>query len=105
MLKLFFLFSFFYTKSFFITNSELGKKLFEMNCIICHPTGQNIIIPEKNLRKDNLERIGMNSIEALTYQISNGKNGMPAFGDRLTQNEIQDIGQYILVQSLKNFEN
>jgi cytochrome c6 len=47
----------------------------------------------------------MNSIEALTYQISNGKNGMPAFGDRLTQNEIQDIGQYILVQSLKNFEN
>lgn len=83
---------------------EKGEKLFQMNCALCHPNGNNIIIPEKNLKKDNLESNGMNSISSISYQITNGKNGMPAFGDLLIQEDIQTIANYILLQSEKNFE-
>jgi cytochrome c6 len=83
---------------------ELGEKLFEANCSVCHPNGTNIIIPEKNLQKENLEANGMNSISAISYQVINGKNGMPAFGDRFKEKDIEIIADYILFQSLKNFE-
>ena len=46
----------------------------------------------------------MNTIDAISYQILNGKNGMPAFGGRLTTNEIKNIANYVLKESEKNFE-
>jgi cytochrome c6 len=89
-------------------NLEIGENLFRNNCILCHKElttslGNNII-PEKNLKKENLEANGMNSIEAITYQVRNGKNGMPAFGDRFKTEEIQQIAAYILEQSNDHFE-
>lgn len=65
--------------------------------------GINIIIPEKNLKKETLAENGMNSISAISYQILNGKNGMPAFGGRLTEEEIEKIANYVLVSSWKEF--
>jgi cytochrome c6 len=62
---------------------ENGEKVFANNCSVCH-LGNNIIIPEKNLKKETLEANGMNTISAISYQVINGKNGMPAFG-RLTE--------------------
>jgi cytochrome c6 len=89
-------------------NLERGETLFQKNCIICHKElatslGNNII-PEKNLKKENLEANGMNSIEAITYEVRNGKNGMPAFGDRFKSDEIEQISAYILQQSNEYFE-
>ncbi len=89
-------------------NLEIGENLFRTNCMICHKElatslGNNII-PEKNLKKENLEANGMNSIESITYEVRNGKNGMPAFGDRFKTEEIQQIAAYILQQSNENFE-
>ena len=40
----------------------------------------------------------MNSVKALAYQIKNGKNGMPGFGDRLQTNEIEEIGTYLYTE-------
>jgi len=104
-MKLFFiLFNFF----FFYNNSELGlkplptaKELFQTHCLSCHQNNGNNIIPEKNLKKDTLESNGMGSISAISYQILNGKNGMPAFGDRLQENEIELIAFYVLEQAEK----
>jgi len=81
-----------------------GKILFMNNCIVCHKNGENVIIPEKNLKKEALEENGMNNVEAITYQILNGKNGMPAFSGRLKQNEIDEIATYVLQQALINFK-
>ena len=75
---------------------EKGEKLFFRNCMTCHVNGNNIIIPEKNLQKETLDILGINNINSLTYQIINGKNGMPGFGGRLKQQEIEDIVFYIL---------
>ena len=76
---------------------ESGEKLFSQNCSACHLGGINIIIPEKNLTKETLAENGMNSISAISYQILNGKNGMPAFGGRLTEEEIEKIANYVLL--------
>ena len=76
--------------------TEIGKKLFISNCNVCHLNGNNIIIPEKNLKKETLERNGINNLNAIVYQIINGKNGMPAFGGRLEESQIQEIAKYIL---------
>jgi cytochrome c6 len=75
---------------------ETGEKLFTAYCMSCHAGGSNIIIPEKDLKKETLETLGINNKESLIYQIINGKNGMPAFGGRLKQNEIEEITKYIL---------
>ena len=67
---------------------EKGKNVFNQNCLACHKGGQNVIIPEKNLKRLTLEANGMYSNDAIIYQVLNGKNGMPAFGGQLTENEI-----------------
>ena len=86
-------------------NLERGKNLFNQNCIACHKGGQNVIIPEKNLKRLTLEANGMYSNEAIIYQVLNGKNGMPAFGGRLKEQEIEKITLYVLEQAATNFEN
>jgi cytochrome c6 len=96
-------FFFFFFLSF--NSFELGEKLFLKNCAVCHPTGKNLILPEKNLTKESLERNGMNSRLSILYQVRNGKNGMPGFGDRLKKKEMETIADYILFQSETNFEN
>ena len=87
------IFPFFFT----LLNQSLlsSEQLFINNCSACHLGGSNIIIPEKNLKKETLIANGLNTIQSITYQIRNGKNGMPAFGGRLTEEEIVQIAKYI----------
>jgi cytochrome c6 len=92
MVRLFFLFFVFFSD----IDSENGKKLFLENCIACHQGGKNLIIPEKNLQYATLVANSMDSISAISYQITNGKNGMPAFGGRLKQKEIELISIFVL---------
>ena len=73
-----------------------GKKIFLENCMVCHDLGKNIIIPEKSLTYDALVSNSLNSLSSLSYQIINGKNGMPAFGGRLKQNEVESVAIFIL---------
>jgi len=57
-----------------------GKKIFQANCSVCHIGGTNIIIPEKNLKKNALEANGMNNLNSISYQIINGKMGCLLLG-------------------------
>jgi len=45
-----------------------------------------------------------NNKNGIIYQVLNGKNGMPAFGERLTENEIENVAEYVLIAAEKNFE-
>jgi len=83
---------------------EKGELLFQRNCSVCHLGGNNIILPEKNLKLETLEANGMNSLNAIVYQITNGKNGMPAFGGRLNEEDVEEIAEYVLKASERNFE-
>ena len=86
-------------------NFNEGKTIFIQNCNACHKAGRNMIIPEKNLQRLTLEANGMYSRESIIYQVLNGKNGMPAFGGRLNQTEIEDVADYVLISAENNFEN
>jgi cytochrome c6 len=83
---------------------ENGEKIFTANCSACHAGGNNVIIPEKTLQKEVLEANGMNSVKAITYQVTNGKNAMPAFGGRLADSEIEDVANYVLSQSEEGWD-
>lgn len=89
----------FFTILLFTLNSNIpksGEKLFSLYCMACHAGGNNLIIPEKNLKKETLENFGINNSDSLIYQIINGKNGMPAFGGRLKEKEIEAITSFLL---------
>ena len=83
---------------------ENGERIFSANCSACHAGGNNVISPEKTLKKDVLEANGMNSVDAITYQVTNGKNAMPAFGGRLDDSDIEDVANYVLSQSEKGWD-
>jgi len=46
----------------------------------------------------------MKSVDAITYQVTNGKNAMPAFGGRLSDSDIEDVANYVLSQSDKGWD-
>nr|QUE29684.1 PetJ [Erythrotrichia carnea] len=86
-------------QSAFAADIEHGAQVFSANCSACHAGGNNVIMPEKTLKKDALSKFEMDSISAITYQVTNGKNAMPAFGGRLQEVDIEDVANYVLSQS------
>uniref|UniRef100_A0A7S4M3L5 Cytochrome c-553 n=1 Tax=Prymnesium polylepis TaxID=72548 RepID=A0A7S4M3L5_9EUKA len=75
-----------------------GASVFNANCAACHVGGQNVILPEKNLQQDALEEYlagGFNE-KAVVTQVTNGKNAMPAFGGRLSDEDIQNVATYVI---------
>nr|SCW22903.1 Cytochrome c553 [Nemalion sp. H.1444] len=76
-----------------------GEQIFNANCAACHAGGNNAIITEKTLKKDVLEANAMNSVDAITTQVTNGKGAMPAFGGRLEDEDIDNVANYVLSQA------
>jgi cytochrome c6 len=81
-----------------------GAKIFEANCAGCHINGGNIIRRGKNLKINALKKYNMDSQEAIASIVTNGKNNMSAYKDRLTEQEIQDVATYVLEQAEKNWQ-
>lgn len=76
-----------------------GEQVFSANCSACHAGGNNAIMPAKTLKKDALEENSMNDASAIKMQVTNGKNAMPAFGGRLSDEDIDNVANYVLNQS------
>nr|YP_010335941.1 cytochrome c553 [Tsunamia transpacifica]QUE27832.1 PetJ [Tsunamia transpacifica]UNJ14347.1 cytochrome c553 [Tsunamia transpacifica] len=82
---------------------EHGEQIFTANCAACHAGGNNVIMPDKTLKKEVLEENSMKSVDAITTQVNNGKNSMPAFGGRLSSEDIEDVANYVLSQADKGW--
>ncbi|MBF2028869.1 MAG: c-type cytochrome [Oscillatoriales cyanobacterium C42_A2020_001] len=80
-----------------------GAKIFNANCSACHVGGNNVIISGKTLKKEALAKYGMDSLEAIKTQVTNGKNAMPAFRSRLNQMQIEDVAAFVLSQAEKGW--
>nr|YP_009297055.1 cytochrome c553 [Ceramium japonicum]AOM66398.1 cytochrome c553 [Ceramium japonicum] len=78
---------------------EEGEKIFTANCAACHAGGNNLIMPDKTLKIEALDAYGMSNIEAITTQVTNGKNAMPSFKGRLNNEDIDNVANYVLSQS------
>ncbi|BAY89625.1 MULTISPECIES: cytochrome c6 PetJ [unclassified Tolypothrix] len=80
-----------------------GAQIFEVHCVGCHINGGNIVRRGKTLKKKALKKYGMDSLEAISSIVTNGKNNMSAYKDRLTAEQIQDVAAYVLEQSAKDW--
>lgn len=84
-----------------------GAKIFHANCSSCHIGGGNILISQKTLRKEALsmylENYNQDSIQAIIHQVQNGKNAMPAFQSKLSNEEILEVAAYVFQQAEKGW--
>eukprot|EP00970_Alexandrium_tamarense_P011167 scaffold2372_cov198-Alexandrium_tamarense.AAC.30 len=78
-----------------------GEQIFNANCAACHAGGQNVIMPDKTLEKEALEQYlaGGRNEKAVMTQVTNGKNAMPAFGGRLSDEDIANVASYVIATS------
>ncbi|MGD1853523.1 MAG: cytochrome c6 PetJ [Leptolyngbyaceae cyanobacterium] len=80
-----------------------GTQVFSANCAACHIGGGNAINPAKTLKQDDLVANGKDTAEAIVYQVTNGNGAMPAFGGRLTAEQIENVAAYVLAQADKGW--
>lgn len=76
-----------------------SAQLFELHCAGCHPGGGNIVRRGKTLKQKALTRNGVDTEDAIATLIRNGKGVMSAFGDRLSEAEINTLARYVLDQA------
>lgn len=81
------------------TDLSDGAEIFRKNCTSCHMGGANVILAEKNLRQAALHKYGMDSIDAIVQQVTYGKNAMPAFKEKLNEQQIKEVATFVLEQS------
>ena len=90
----------------FAGDAGAGESVFSGNCAACHAGGQNVIMPEKTLEKAALEEYldgGFNE-KAVMKQVTNGKNAMPAFGGRLSDDDIANVAAYVISTASAGWE-
>ena len=81
-----------------------GAIIFDANCNGCHVKGGNIIRRGKNLKLKTLKKNGLDSVEVIAELISQGKNNMSAYQDRLTFTEIENVAAYVLNRAEANWK-
>lgn len=84
--------------------ADTTGELFEVHCAGCHPNGANIIRRGKNLKQKALKRHGYDSADAISTLITNGKGLMSAYGDRLNEDEINSLANYVLEKAAVNWK-
>ena len=84
-------------------NLDDGAAIFEANCAGCHPKGGNILRRGKTLKQKALKRNHVDTLDEVIALVTNGKNNMSAYGDRLTKEEIKTVSNYVLEQATKNW--
>ena len=60
-------------------------------------------MPEKKPKKEAIEKYltGGYNVQAIITQVTNGKSSMPAFGERLGPDDIEDVANYVYNQADK----
>lgn len=86
-----------------------GAQLFAANCAVCHVGGGNSIMSIKTLKQDALEKFlagygPAHNETAIAKQITYGKGMMPAFKNRLTEDQIANIAAYVQNQAKNDWK-
>ncbi|NEO68099.1 cytochrome c6 PetJ [Moorena sp. SIO3H5] len=83
----------------FAGDADQGAQVFTQNCAACHIGGNNVIMANKTLKKPVLKRYKMYDLESIKTQVTNGKNAMPSFNKKLTDEQIENVATYVLLQA------
>merc|ERR1712137_846284 len=74
---------------------ENGESTFAGNCAACHAGGNNTVVSEKKLKKEALVTYGKYDVAAIIKQVTNGYGSMPAFGEKLGPDDIEDVANWV----------
>ncbi|MEA5462192.1 c-type cytochrome [Leptothoe sp. PORK10 BA2] len=85
-----------------------GKQVFTKNCAICHVGGSNAVSSSQTLKQEALEDYLFNygsehNVDAIIYQVANGRGAMPSFQGRISNKAIADVAAYVKSQSEKGW--
>lgn len=87
---------------------EHGGQLFSSNCAACHMGGGNVISASRTLSQIDLQahlnEYGDDHLEAIEHQIENGKNAMPSFVGKLSEQDIIDVAAYVELKAEKGWQ-
>ena len=78
---------------------ENGGSIFGANCTACHAGGKNNVKAEKTLFPDALKANNRYENADMIAWITSGGNGMPAFGERLGPDDIEDVAAFVRGQA------
>jgi cytochrome c6 len=90
----------------FAGDADAGEKIFNANCAACHAGGQNSVVADHTLEKAAIEKYltgGFKEASVVT-QVTNGKNAMPAFGGRLSDDDIANVATYVISKSEEGWD-
>ena len=78
---------------------EQGEQIFAHNCASCHMGGGNVIQASRTLKigdlNEHLDEYRQTPLEAIEHQIEDGKNAMPAYADKLSEEEIIAVATFV----------
>jgi cytochrome c6 len=94
----------FFTSSGLAADFNNGAKIFEVQCAGCHANGGNIVRRGKTLKLKALEQNGYATEAAIAQIVTNGKNNMSAYKDRLAQAQIEDVSTYVLERAKQGWK-
>ncbi|MFM1901391.1 MAG: cytochrome C6 [Synechococcaceae bacterium WB9_4xC_028] len=87
---------------------ENGAQLFAANCAGCHMGGGNVIQASRTLSLEDLqahlEAYSEDRLGAIEYQIEYGRNAMPAYEGKLTDQQIADVASYVEEQAERGWQ-
>jgi cytochrome c6 len=87
----------------FAADAAHGAQIFSANCAACHIGGGNVVNGQRTLQQADLDaylaNYGSGHESAIAYQVTNGKNAMPAFGGKLSETDIADVAAYVEQQA------
>jgi len=86
-------------------DSENGTALFNGICAGCHAGGVNKVVPDKALGKEALTKYKVFDVNRIKAIIAAGQNAMPAFGQLITPEDIDDLANYVYGQAEKGWKS
>ena len=84
-------------------NLENGSQVFSAQCAACHMGGGNVIRASRTLSQSDLQAhlaaYRSDHLEAIEDQVEHGKNAMPAFASKLSEQDIADVAAFVEEQA------
>merc|ERR1719343_967428 len=91
------------TPAAFAADEAKGAEVFAANCAGCHAGGQNMVIPDRKLDKESLQKYGKYEVPAIAGVVTKGLGSMPAFGSKVSPENVQDVAAYVRAQADKGW--
>ena len=95
------------SSSIYLVSPDLarGEFLFQQTCSSCHPQGNNVIVKERNLKKEALKKFIFLEDENTIVNFVKDNNfhrGALAFAGKLSKQDFADVASFVYDQAMED---